>query len=386
MHKSNFTLVISLIMRNISVLFFLLIFVSCKSNNQLFPSSDVYLKNIKIDSIQLDSFYLDPMVASYVGELGISNDSLYFADSKFCWVFLFDRGGHLVERKLGQGRGPNELPTNEICGVGCFENFWLFIGSGNDCHIYDRGFNFIQSYRLGKGRRDTILSYDLPAVYTLSYNNLTVREYDQILYMNIYSEAPGLNYIENSKSYFDKSKILFNIDFMTGRVIKLQGGYPPLYSKESELLRLYSNINYDINPDNGDFYISYEADSLIYCYDKDYKIKSAFGVHGINMDMKYPKLTDEEIISKYYTERPLYAYYKNIKYLPEADLIIRTYNKGEKYLSDGMQIYEDQVLIGDVDVPKNFTVIGWVKPYIYAYCGIDELNEQIKLYKFLYEK
>ena len=37
----------------------------------------------------------------------------------------------------------------------------------------------------------------------------------------------------------------------------------------------------------GDFYVTYQADSLIYCYDEAYRPVACFGVEGTGMDKEY---------------------------------------------------------------------------------------------------
>ncbi|MEF9986149.1 MAG: hypothetical protein RSC28_03230 [Bacteroidales bacterium] len=363
----------------------LLLLYGCQTtSDELFPTPKENIKNITIKTQPLDSICLDNINASYVGEVGLIGDSIYFVDSKFCWLYFFDKDGKSVKRELGQGRGPKEISANEICGHSSSDDGWVFVGANNDCYLYDRGLNFIKTCPINRGDRDTILSFDLPSIYTLSYNNLTLKRYNQMLYMNIYSEAPKLNFFEDAKSYFDKSKTLFKTDLNNGNVIELLGGYPPVYSMDSDANRLYCNVNYDINTNNGDFYVSYEADSLIYCYNKNYKSKWSFGIPGEDVNINYPKFSIKEFAKKFHSERLLYSYYSGLKYISELDVVVRTYSKGKDHNNDGMQIYEGKVLVGDVAVPKNFKVIGYIAPYIYGYCGIDEINEQIKIFKFKY--
>ena len=75
------------------------------------------------------------------------------------------------------------------------------------------------------------------------------------------------------------------------------------------------------------------------------------------------------------------GFYNGIIYIEETDILLRTYQKGSE-TGGGLQIYKQSVLIGDIDVPESFKVLGYIFPYYYATCGIDEDNERIVLYKF----
>jgi hypothetical protein len=48
-----------------------------------------------------------------------------------------------------------------------------------------------------------------------------------------------------------------------------------------------------------------------------------------------------------------------------------------------LQVYMDDVLIADVDVPVNFRVSGFIAPYYYSNSFSNEDTEEIKLYRFM---
>ncbi len=51
-------------------------------------------------------------------------------------------------------------------------------------------------------------------------------------------------------------------------------------------------------------------------------------------------------------------------------------------LSDGLQIYRNGILIGDVDVPRHLKVMGYIAPYYYSYVVSDDEEERLYLYRF----
>ena len=54
-------------------------------------------------------------------------------------------------------------------------------------------------------------------------------------------------------------------------------------------------------------------------------------------------------------------------------------------MKDGLQVYSENCLIADIEVPRDFEVIGYIAPWFYArgFCNYD--NEEIVIYKFKLE-
>lgn len=171
---------------------------------------------------------------------------------------------------------------------------------------------------------------------------------------------------------------LDNQDF--GRL--LATGFPPSYQENSLQKAILCSVNYDIDQ-NGNFYVTYEADSLIRQYDNDYNELKCFGYAGIDMDLNYKTITTlEESRKNWRNERLTKGYYNWLEYVDETGLLFRSYQKGETRSTDGLQIYKDGVLIGDVSVPKGLKVMGYIAPYYYSYVIPNEEKEFMYLYRF----
>jgi hypothetical protein len=84
----------------------------------------------------------------------------------------------------------------------------------------------------------------------------------------------------------------------------------------------------------------------------------------------------------YREERQKKGYYDWIEYIDETGVLFRSYKKGENSSSDGLQVYKNDVLIADLDVPKGFKVTGFIFPYYYSNEYIDEEAEKMIIYKF----
>ena len=99
--------------------------------------------------------------------------------------------------------------------------------------------------------------------------------------------------------------------------------------------------------------------------------------------MAYVKIDDFEVMSKYYmSEKQSKGYYTWLEYVDETGLLFRSYQKGGSQSTDGLQIYKDGVLLGDINVPKGLKVMGYVSPYYYSYVIADEEREIMYMYRF----
>lgn len=340
------------------------------------------LPQISVSSLVCEKFDLDAVESSYIGLLNICKDSILFVDKKFCYVFVFDKDGHFVRRYLGQGPGPNELSTGVIDGFTKMDSGYLFLGGGNDCHLYDSLFVYRDKYVINKGMREGEGNYDAPWIYTLTYENMQLHCYKNNLYYTVYAEYPGMNFIESPKEYFANAHYLSKMDLSTGKVTAMLGVYPSVYEYNKKLKQI-SFVNFDITQ-SGNVVVSFEGDSLIYEYDTNFKPIKTFGYAGKSIQFPKRNLSTFTDFRKYYrSSREESGYYTGIDYIDETQLLLRTYKRDKDSANDGLQIYRDGVLIGDVDVPKGFKILGYIAPYYYATCGIDEENERIELLKFV---
>lgn len=361
-------------------LFFHIWLVSCNEVNKL-PAVKNDLPDIQISKIDLDKVECDYVDASYLGYLQFINDTLFYVDDKFCAVFTFDNEGQFLGKHLRQGPGPNELATKTIVGF-CHlkDNKYFFIGPSYDCYLFDKQFNKELFFLISMDSNGQKPSYEDPFFYTLCYPKLILRNYKNVIYSNVYCEHPDLHMFTSYKKYKDNAHSLVSINLETGKKEKLFGDYPDAYKNSNT--KQFTFVNFDID-DQGNFFVNYEADSLIYIYDKDFKPITSFGYDGIGMDKNYSTLsTIQDFRDESMEQREKYSYFTWLEYIDEQDMLFRSYKKEPHSEKDGMQIYKNNILIGDVETPKGFKVMGYNNSYFYASVPIDEENEKITFYKF----
>ena len=239
----------------------LLLFLTQSCNyvqkNPHFSHIENYPQAISIKTIELVKFELEAIESSYIGELFINNEKIGFIDQKFCWVFFFDKDGQFLTRHLGQGRGPSEIPTGIIDGHSCLnDGSYFFVGSANDCYIFDENFQIINSFIIDKTAEKKSKNFEQPWIYTLCYENLIMKNYDNYLYYNIFSEYEDLNFIDSPIDYFKNVFIISKLNLTTGKVEQILGNYPDIYVNDKSLKQL-SLVNFDIDS-KGNFYLSFE--------------------------------------------------------------------------------------------------------------------------------
>lgn len=82
------------------------------------------------------------------------------------------------------------------------------------------------------------------------------------------------------------------------------------------------------------------------------------------------------------SDRSTKGYYQSMKLFDDMDLLFRTYSKNESTKSDGLQIYQNEILIGDVPVPESFEVVGYNSPYFYGQISGNGDADLLQLYRF----
>lgn len=181
------------------------------------------------------------------------------------------------------------------------------------------------------------------------------------------------------ETYYRNVHALAKLNMVNGKVEAMLGGYPLFYDRKHYL---FQDVLFDIDQKKQHFFVSYNADPLIYCYDKDYKPLYSFGWPGKGMNADYRSFSVETLMKDRDMIRAKYSYYHNIKYIEELGLLFRPYTRQLESMYDGLQIYQGQTLIADVDVPKNLIILGYSAPYVYATTNLDGIRESIDIYRF----
>lgn len=376
-------------MKNYIVLLFVSLLVSCESEKSVFVSAPVnnVPKKILYSSLDIERIVLDSVNTSSFGESFITNDNMIaFVDKHFCTLSKFKPSGEYVQTFLGFGGGPGELQIGRVAGQSCMDDGRLaLLGYNLDFHIVDSNYMNNEVFVLNRKSNDLIEKSSL--TYTNQYNDMVCRSYKDNVYFNVYSEHPKFNYLEHMYEYLNKCCHIWEINVKNKDDKRLLApGYPASYYNDVNKNAIFLGTCFDVDK-QGNFYVKYDSDSLIYVYDNDFSPITTYGYEGSNMNKNYiPIYNYKECRKNYRSERNCKGYYYWIEYVDETGLLFVSYRKESDSL-DGLQIYKDGKIIADVAVPEKFRVMGYIKPYYYSYVipCMDDDDDSMQIYRFKME-
>ena len=361
--------------------------VSCSKDKNMFPTPDINIRENRDIAYTIDTLLIDPMINStFEGSIGVHNNRLYFIDQLFCTIHFSDSTGKISFKSLGLGRGPTETTIGMICTHTFLGNGYLCLqGPSDDVQIFDSEYKIDISKTYRKFRKPyepgVEIGYDQFEMYSM-HDPLVCRNYKNSVFTNNSAEDPTFNYFQTPDIFVKEFRNITEQRLDKKETGRLMGrGMPNVYRNNSDTHYLFSPTFFDIDCE-GSLYVAYMADSLIYKYDKDYNPLYSFGFEGRFMDKEYLSIKAiEDIRGKGIEQYKTKGYYTWVEYIGEIDYLLRSYSKGEKELSDGLQIYQSRTLIADIDVPKGFKPIGYIKPYIFSDVIVDEEKMQMYVYR-----
>lgn len=339
----------------------LLVLVSCTSNRDvIWPKLDKtdYSHNI-ITRVQLTRVNLDSVYTSESGFSKVIEDRVCFFDKYLSKLFVYSIDGKIESSKLGLGNGPQETVIRNAVTFSSSPNGELAIlGSNTDYQIItEEGLTepyvtltFLPDQ---KGEADNFFNY------SYAWNNMQSIFNNGSIYISMDCEHPSLNYFETTEKTLKQKKHIGVIDVDTREVSMLLCGYPEIYHDNPYKYSSVNLINFDLYS-NERFIVNFEAIPEIYVCNAKGTPKSVFGVEGRQIDQDYKEVKSYDMFDGYFENRENKGRYSFLKYIDEDNLIFRSYIKGSQYGDDGLQVYKNEKIVGDISVPKGFHVIGKV--------------------------
>lgn len=347
---------------------------------------DIVIQNLELEQV---SFTYEGFVGK--GSVELEDDKLLFLDRLSMQVIEFDQTGDFLRIPISNGDGPSEIPRFQTFANSeegkFFMNGWTIFQYDEMNSLAER---ILLDFDYKSDKKDVASKPDFDDVraYEVKYwaNQLEVR--DGYLYTKIESSHPEFNFVMH-KEYYEKAPLYGKVDLSTGKVVDLLGKRPAIYQNYNHIPH-FDYYFHDFL--DSEIYISFEPDSLIYILNEDFEVQEAFGNKGVGMDQSYREVSTVEDWEDYWRiNQTQKGFYKYIKVIPEEELVFRTYTTGNRDPNSfelgtnpqRMQIYHQKRLIGDVEVPNFFSVIGKIGDYYYADGSLDNPdNEEIVVYKF----
>lgn len=341
----------------------------------------------EVKQLTFDTLEFDGSRSSMEGQFFIKGDSVYMADEVVGAILSFDKDGRYAGQSVRRGNGPNEILG--ITGIASRGEGCISVDGNWIVSVFDRDWKRIYNFRIDWVPKHTIAEQrkspdpEDSGIYEMEFYKRLIRPYgENKMLLYITSEHPDFNAFNEgaAEKFYRESYTIALISLDSGRVEKLLCPYPSLYSRY-HFLSTFKNQLFDTHGKS--LFYSFEADSLIYHYVPEMSTCISFGCAGRGMNTTYPVYTHVDDFDKNYAkDREKYGYYRYLKYDDVHKFLFRGYRRGETSLSDGLQIYRDDCLIADVDVPRGFELVGYIKPYFYAYGGSNYGKEIMTFYRF----
>lgn len=339
------------------------------------------LINLKVDNVNFDSITLDYFAdISFVGDLYIIGNKIGYLDQVSGNLYLYSLDGKYITRKLGYGKSNSEIPATEITGFSV-SNDKCIVFSDIEYFVYDSSFVKIH-YGIVKTQVNSTPQKEIyganPLIYSWSHRNRNVELHDGKIYIS--SVLKRINPYEEKNRFYNEARTIMCIDAQTAFPINIFARFPLGYKNNN--WESFDNSCFDLD-DNGNFYVSFEADSLIYMYDVNYEQFNTYGNSGRNMNCNYQKtFSSDTLYWAISSDRKQYGFYEKLKFDNQSQLLVRLYRRGNTDVdNDGIQIYDRNTLIRDIDIPKHYKLMGVCATKVYLYY-VDLDNFQIEIRSF----
>lgn len=333
-------------------------------------------REIIIDSLLFINDSLVLPNTSYNGYTQIHNGKIYFADKYFAWIYEIENDLKKAKKHVGQGRGHGEIPLKKLAAYTIdAEGNHLIYGASNDIYTISSNFDYKGRYNYYVDSYRHKEKWNSANFYCPSYGDIVFKKYRNHYYFNVNGGDNEFNPVINDY-FFDVAHIILEVSDSDGDVTRIMGRISPVV----KYMTAFYFSNYDMDS-NGNFYINFKCDTLVYKYDNDFNLLSSFGFAGINMDMNYEQIPNNGLGGKLRVEEmQTKGYFANITIC--GDYVFRPYKTGGKNNQSRMQIYKNEVLIGDIETPELLKVAGYIEPYFYSEIIGDEDAMRLTIYRF----
>ena len=354
--------------------------VGCERTEQVWPTAD-FLDNsihISIDTLELTKIQLDSIYCSGIGVSGIKDGGIIcYYDYYLGYLSSFSLNGTFIKRELGIGNGPHEVVIKHP--LGCYispRGDLVLIGSNLD--IQSLSYNGGQKYFTIPYRPDLNSGGASFSTYSFA-EDANVKVLDDLLFVSMYSEHPNFNMFASTNVYLSEANHIGRINLHKHTTDMIALGFPHAYRENPYLLFSFAQTRFDLYTDKK-ILVSFEGTPELYVCDRNGTPIKTFGVPGKDMDQDYLPVRSFEEIENYIINRSNKGYYADVTILD--DYIFRSYRKGNHTQSDGLQIYKNEVLIADVDVPKGLYVTGKSGKIYVSNAFFNEDTERLYCYEF----
>lgn len=313
-------------------------------------------------TMTLDSMVVNADTTSLQGNFVLADEGLIFIDRGYSKAYIYSPdSGELLKAHLGRGQGPNEVN-------GAMEGFtvspadtsvWIMDSMMGIYEYSPKNATADYTTRIDFGWGDEAnMVIDKPGVYAfldLTGFGATVTQInDSTMLIPVNILKRNLSVID--EDYYNRGHIFGEVDIPTLKVRKVTGKFPEFF-KEHPCPAL-GYFDYEYEPESDRVFVTYGADSLIYCYQYPDSLLFTFGFEPEGIKREYPFGYDVDFNE--FVENPeRIGFNTRLMYDREKKLYLRVSIKERKSYDSVVQVYDkDFNLVGELDLPPMFVLLG----------------------------
>ena len=161
---------------------------------------------------------------------------------------------------------------------------------------------------------------------------------------------------------YDKLHIFGELNVNTMMVERVTGKMPEIYHEKP--IPHFESFRFAMKGDT--VYVNHYVDSLIYVYLYPDKLIYTMGFEGRNINRNYTQTTELDEGKTFMKDYKTVGSSAGLDYVPETNMLIRTYVKERITRKTGIQFYQNSNMLADVDMPDYFMFLGYNNGWYYG--------------------
>lgn len=313
------------------------------------------------DSIQINNY----LSTREQGSLLFNHNGLKLYDLEQNHLYTLDTNFQILDTLIKQGHGPSEIPSVGSAFLAKSDaDAFLVLGSSYDFYLFNSDYNREQTALLDWKSESSPKELkrkpnpENPKQYNPAYNTtLQLPIVDNVFLLPLVSiPRPYTSFSSTSDGFIEKAYLTATFDINSGDFVELKGRYPLEFEKKN-IAKDFLYHWFD-QSDDGSYYFSFMADSLIFKYDSTFTIRSSFGNRGKYISNIYEPIeasSDELYISKYSKQLKSKDVLTNVKAFNNGEIVFRSgsFANFEKGL---LQVYKNYLLTNEIVVPGRLVI------------------------------
>ena len=342
--------------------------VSCKEECNVIHMGENHSKRY---NVEVDTMCINVGNSSGMGNFYFKDSIITFVDAINCTFYDLNLHGQLIKSYFGKGHGDNEIRA--IMYAFPIENDPLNRGVivDNDylITIFDRKnrrIDYTTKIDFGKvNKRHN--QYKSPSLYQIvDFTDFGVSFYldsDSLLIFPVNVDdhvAVRSDRIDNER--YEAGAIFGKLNLSTMKVEHVVGRFPEIYKHKP--MPHMEFFQYAIS--NGLLYVNHAVDSLIYVYKHPDDLQYTIGYECSGIDRNYTSTKSIDQNESFESDMQHVGFNSGLLFCFENNTLCRTYIKSAETGESGLQIYKNNDLITDVEMPSYFKLLGYKDGYYYG--------------------